>query len=154
MSINLANGTPGRVDGAAVPAGKIGEVVQLSFLSPAMPAATTPINISSATLQPGIWVVYGGVGIYSGNSGVVFSADPYLLVSISTVSNTRNGASETSTTIAPANSTGSRTGQTVRILNLSVATTVYVVAQHGITTLGDSSFPGVFNGINQAVRIA
>jgi len=72
MSINLANGTPGRVDGAAVPAGYIGQI--FSNVSSTIQATVqdawhifTP-TANFVTLTPGAWELTGAIAFDNNGS--------------------------------------------------------------------------------------
>jgi hypothetical protein len=148
-----ARNVVGDVTGTAVPAGYIGETVDFTFLSPAMPATAAVTNAWSRTLQPGRWLVTGGVGIFGGSSGVVAPTDNFVVVSVSTTSATENASNRNAGSLPAANSNGQRGYTVTTVVDLAVATTVYVTVRHGYTSLGDSGISSTFSQRSFAVRV-
>lgn len=143
----------GDISGTAVPTGYLGEKVDFDFLSPAMPASGTIVNVWSKILQPGRWLITAGVGIFAGSAGVVAATDNYALVSISTNSATEDALRRGAGNLAPANCGGERGFTVTSVLDLAVATPVYVTIRHGYTTVGNSSISTNFAQRTFALRV-
>lgn len=135
----------GDTSGTTVPTGMIGELAVGTVLTPTL-TTNVAANMASITLQPGVWELHGqAYHILGGPTTISFSR-----VSIS--------SSSASTDLANFNTYGSCTTagidfavQVYRRVNISSATTYYLVTQTGFAS---GSCTGLSNSYLTATRIA
>jgi hypothetical protein len=60
-----AAGLPGRTDGSAVPAGYVGEKISTTVSATFLTYPTTQASVASLSLTAGVWMLYGGISIYT-----------------------------------------------------------------------------------------
>jgi hypothetical protein len=112
----------GDTSGTATPAGVPGE----NYTDSSSTFFTTsPANIISRTLQPGVWRIAAYTAI---NSGAVINTMNMSISSTSATQNTANMAN-----IYGGAGTGNAAGNTEIIVNISVATVYYLVGQSSAT---------------------
>ena len=76
MSINLNNGIKGRTDGSAVAAGYVGEKISATISATILTYPTTQASVASLSLTAGVWMLYGGISIYTDSlpsTGLLFA---------------------------------------------------------------------------------
>lgn len=140
MVLRAAGGasTVGRTNGAAVPAGQIGEKVESIVLVGAAVPLTTNVaaNVTSFPLPPGDWDVFGYVGFVNGGT----TASTYIAGSLATTS-----AVQSSDGFLLPGVAGGIAGQLSAavpetVFNVSVTTTIYLVATSQFTISTQSAF--------------
>jgi len=121
----------GRTSGVAQTAGFVGEVISSQIpSSSAVSIAGTAINVTSISLTPGVWCVYGGILF---TSSVSLSTATSISASFSTTSATLQDPSLCGTAGASQGVTANvQYGATPpnQILNISTTTTVFLVAKN------------------------
>jgi hypothetical protein len=140
-----ASGLKGRTDGTAVAAGYVGEVYDQAGTSNTINAAT---NLTSKLFQPGVWHVtlMCTVDYLSGSpSAVDFGTMCFTTSSTPAITGTMNNDRAR----WPLSTGGTASNSFTYILNLSVATTLYLHGEFSTT-----SSTGVTYGRIRAVRIA
>jgi hypothetical protein len=141
-ALTPAGGIVGKTDGVTVPAGYVGQVIQVTGASTTGLNATVS-NITNITLTPGVWLITAA-GFIGGSGGTSLS------LAVST-----NSASFTGTIIGytrlafPANATaGIASGSLSFPVNIASNTTYYFVGDTNMTALSSGA------GSLTAVRIA
>jgi hypothetical protein len=141
-ALTPVSGIVGKTDGVAVPAGYVGQVIQVTGASTTGLNATVS-NITSIALTPGVWLITAS-GYIGGSGGTVLS------LAVST-----NSASFTGTIVGynrlpfPANaSAGIAAGILTFTVNIASNTTYYFVGDTNMTALSSGA------GSLTAVRIA
>jgi hypothetical protein len=150
----------GRVDGNAPATGMVGERISATgggIVTGSMPAANVAANVATLSLpSAGTYQVFGTAQFKAGAS-TAMGGDPYHAASIGTTSATINAAN-----IVYGNTNVATAGVTRGVylsdtFTVSAATTLYLVIQHGASTIGGASYGaiGTDGGTRfYAVRIA
>jgi hypothetical protein len=150
----------GRTDGNAPATGMVGERISATgggIVNGSMPAINVPANVVTLSLpSAGTYQVFGCVGLAT-TATSVNSTEPYLSAALSTTSATLNAANNTAITITIGTVTILRSCSVSDTFTVSGATTMYLVAQHGLTTIGGAYYGAIGTNVGTrlyAIRIA
>lgn len=115
-------------DGTAVPSGCVGEKITFTNLTNDIPA-TTIVNIASATLTPGIYLIISKATIE--RNGATLSTDAYFGMSLSVLSATLNVNNESFVQI---DSVGARTLSRTLYLTVTSTAPYFIIGRTGATS--------------------
>lgn len=144
---NLAptGNTTGVTNGSAAPAGQIGEVISSTVASGSALSLTSasPANITSISLSPGDWNVWGTIATAPGSGCIQTNTQGSVSQTSATMGAATTGAFvELSETLTTAQPTVAPVGMTV--INVSTTTTVYLVAQSTFSGGTNAAYGSIF----------